>query len=204
MRRDSIATNIKRELWAQCGGYCQNPNCNKYLFANIQGDLVSLADIAHIIGAGKNGPRSEHELAKIINKDGFSNLMMLCLDCHKIVDELEKQYSVEDMRQWKKRHFQRIQSIFSVPDFRNEQELLKEVNDLLEENRLIFETYGPYSKQALEGEAGDTNIIWRRRCLDTILPNNQKIIDIFEKNKRNFAYPWDAYRQMLRFLPSII
>lgn len=199
MRRNSIATNIKRELWSQCGGYCQNPTCNRYLFANIQGDLVSLADIAHIIGAGKNGPRSEHELAKSINKDGFSNLLMLCLDCHKIVDELEKNFSVEEMKQWKKDHFQRIQSVFSVPNFKNEQELFKDVNDLLDENRIIFETYGPYSKQALSGEAGDTNIIWRRRCLDTILPNNQRIIDIFEKNKRNFAYPWEAYRQMLGY-----
>lgn len=199
MRRDAIPTNIKRELWAQCGGYCQNPDCNKYLFANIDNDLVSLADTAHIIGAGKTGPRSEHELAGVIQKDGFSNLIMLCLDCHKIVDELEHKFSVEEIKLWKTRHFQRIQATFAVPTFSNEQELLKEVHDILDENRFIFETYGPFSKSAIVGDSGDTVKIWRRRCLDTILPNNQRIVDIFEKNKRNFAYPWDAYRQMLSY-----
>ncbi len=199
MIRKAIPTNIKRELWAQCGGYCQNPDCNKYLFANIEGDLVSLADIAHIIGAGKTGPRSEHELARVIQKDGLSNLIMLCLDCHKTVDELEHKFSVEEMQLWKTRHFQRIQATFVVPTFSDEQDLLKEVNDLLDENRFIFETYGPFSKFALTGNSDDTIKIWKRRCLDTILPNNQRIIDIFEKNKRSFAYPWAAYRQMLSY-----
>ncbi|MFZ5867436.1 MAG: nucleotidyltransferase domain-containing protein [Thermodesulfobacteriota bacterium] len=160
---------------------------------------MTLADLAHIIGVGKSSPRSEHHLAEIIQKDGLSNLIILCLDCHRVVDELEAKYSVEQMRMWKEHHIRKIQSVFSVPIFHDEQELLKEVSDLLDQNRRIFEAYGPFSKQALEGQSGDTHKIWRRRCLDTILPNNQKIIDIFEKNKKNFPYPWDAYREMLDY-----
>ncbi|NET24991.1 hypothetical protein [Okeania sp. SIO1I7] len=41
--------------------------------------------------------------------------------------------------------------------------------------------------------------VWKKRCLDTILPNNQKIIDLIEGNKGNFKYPWELYRQMLRY-----
>ena len=58
MSRKSIATNIARKLWAQCGGFCQNPSCIKYLFAGVEDDVVSLANVAHIIGHGKSGPRS--------------------------------------------------------------------------------------------------------------------------------------------------
>jgi hypothetical protein len=80
MSRKSITTNIIRKLWAQCGGFCQNPSCNKYLFAGVEDDVVSVANVAHIIGHGTNGPRSEHELANYIDKDGIANLIMLCLE----------------------------------------------------------------------------------------------------------------------------
>lgn len=199
MNRTGIATNIARELWAQCGGFCQNPNCNKYLFVTVENRKVSLANVAHIIGHGKNGPRSEHELAEYIDKDGLDNLIMLCLECHKVVDELEKQFPVEEMKKWKLHHKKRIDSIFSFPQVRNEKELLEEVNALLFENQIIFEEYGPFSRRALEGASGDTITIWRQRCLDTILPNNQRIVGLIESNKRNFAYPWDVYREMMGY-----
>ncbi|GGA11955.1 hypothetical protein [Okeania sp. KiyG1] len=76
---------------------------------------------------------------------------------------------------------------------------MREVNDLLEENRSIFEEYGPFSEQATKRNSGDVKKVWKKRCLDTILPNNQKIIDLIEGNKRNFKYPWELDRQMLRY-----
>ncbi|NJL41345.1 MAG: hypothetical protein HC899_35035 [Leptolyngbyaceae cyanobacterium SM1_4_3] len=113
MNRKSIATNIARKLWAQCGGFCQNPSCNKYLFANVEDEVISLANVAHIIGHGKNSPRSEHELADYIDRDGIANLMMLCLECHKIVDELEDKFSVKQMQKWKATHESKINSLFN-------------------------------------------------------------------------------------------
>lgn len=197
MSRKSIATNIARKLWAQCGGFCQNPSCNRYLFAEVEEDIVSLANVAHIIGYGKSGPRSEHELADYIDRDGIFNLIMLCLDCHKIVDELENKFSVERMQLWKATHETKINSLFALPQIYNERKLLEQVNELLTENKVIFEGYGPFSERALKGNSGDTLTIWRRRCLDTILPNNQKIIGLIEANKSNFPYPWEVYTQMM-------
>ncbi|MEG4350448.1 hypothetical protein QUA74_11950 [Microcoleus sp. LAD1_D3] len=199
MNRKSIATNVARKLWAQCGGFCQNPNCNKYLFAKVGDDVVSLANVAHIIGHGKNGPRSEHELADYIDKDGMANLVMLCLECHKVVDELEDKFPVEQMQEWKSSHELEINSLFDYPQIYNERELLEQVNDLLVENKVIFEEYGPFSNKALEGTSGDALTLWRRRCLDTILPNNQRIIGLIEANKKNFPYPWEVYRQMMGY-----
>jgi len=199
MTRKSISANIARQLWAGCGGYCQNPQCNKFLFASIGEDFVSLANVAHIIGRGANGPRSEHELAEAIDRDGLSNLIMLCLDCHKIVDELERQFSVEVMQGWKADHEQKVRQLFGVPTITDERALLIEVSHLLDVNGMIFRDYGPYSEKALEGDSGDALIVWRRRCLDTILPNNRKIVNLIEKNKRHFPYPWDIYREMLDY-----
>jgi predicted nucleotidyltransferase len=199
MIRNSIPINTARQLWAQCGGFCQNSNCNRPLFASSGDDLVSLANVAHIIGHGKNGPRSEHELAQFIDKDGIGNLIMLCLDCHKIVDELEKNYSVESMQGWKAQHVKNISAFFSIPNITDEKELLIQINDLLDTNGMIFREYGPFSPNVINGESGDGLLVWRRRCLDTILPNNERIIQLIERNKRNFPYPWDAYRQMLLY-----
>lgn len=199
MVRESISINTKRKLWTQCGGYCQNPNCNQYLFKDIEDESVSIANVAHIIGVGSNGPRSDHMLADFIEKNNISNLIMLCLNCHKIIDELEKRYSVEEIKAWKTNHSERISAFFSTPNIISEERILQEINDLLEENKLIFDEYGPFSKQATEGVSGDAQKIWRRRCLDTILRNNEKIVALIERNKRNFVYPWELYRQMLKY-----
>ena len=199
MNRKAIPLNVTRHLWAQCAGFCQNPQCNSPLFRAVDTDLVSLANVAHIIGHGSSGPRSDHELAEHIDKDGVDNLIMLCLGCHKVVDELEEKFSVEQISAWKQGHAARISSLFSIPNIKDERQLLAEVNDLLEENGVLFSEYGPYSDNVLKGEGGDGFVVWRKRCLDTIIPNNQRIILLIEMNKRNFPYPWDLYKQMLLF-----
>lgn len=199
MNRKSIPVNVVRQLWAGCGGYCQNPQCNRFLFASVGEDSVSLANVAHIIGHGTSGPRSEHELAAAIDKEGLANLIMLCLDCHKIVDELERQFSVETMQGWRAEHEKRVRQLFDTPTVKDERALLIDVSELLDENGMIFREYGPYSERVLQGDSGDALAVWRRRCLDTILPNNKKIVNLIEKNKRHFGYPWDVYREMLGY-----
>ncbi|NJL04022.1 MAG: nucleotidyltransferase domain-containing protein [Chloroflexaceae bacterium] len=197
MGRQPIPHNVGRQLWASCGGYCQNPQCNRFLFASVDEDLISLANVAHIIGYGIKSPRSNHELADEIDKNGLDNLIMLCLDCHKIIDELAHKFSVEEIKTWKTTHEKEIKRLFNVPEITNERELLVEVSNLLDENGMIFREYGPYSEKALEGDSGDALIIWRRRCLDTILPNNRRVVDLIEKNKKHFPFPWDVYKEMM-------
>jgi predicted nucleotidyltransferase len=197
--RKSIPLNTARKLWGQCGGFCQNPSCNKPLFREVEDASVSLANVAHIIGHGSAGPRSDHELAELIDRDGVANLIMLCLECHKVVDELDIRFTVEEMQSWKAAHTRKITSLFSIPNIKDERELLTEVNDLLEENAALFRECGPYSENVLGGLGGDGLKVWKKRCLDTILPNNQRIIALIEGNKRNFPYPWDLYPKMLEY-----
>lgn len=197
MGRNSIPVNIVRELWADCGGFCQNPQCNKRLFATIDNEIVNISNIAHIIGYGQTGPRTQHELAEYIDKNGIDNLIMLCLECHKIIDQFEEKYSVEQLHQWKSEHYRKIARLFAIPQISNERELLIMVNDLLDMNHSIYKEYGPFSNNMLYGESGDGIVIWRKRCLDTIIPNNQMIIGLIEKNKKYFSYPWELYKEML-------
>lgn len=199
MNRESVPINTTRRLWSQCGGYCQNPSCNRHLFRSVGNDDVSIANVAHIIGHGSHGPRSNHELADYIERDGVDNLIMLCLDCHKVIDELEKKFSVEVIQQWKTDHARRVDGLFAIPNISDERQLLIEVNELLDMNHAVFHECGPFSDLVLFGESGDGLKQWRRRCLETILPNNQCIVALIESNKRNFSYPWDVYQEMLTY-----
>jgi len=197
--RKPVPLNTVRQLWAQCGGFCQNPDCNRPLFRNVGDEQVSIANVAHIIGHGSAGPRSDHLLAEHIDKDGINNLIMLCLECHKIIDVLEKRFRIEEIHSWKSAHTRRILALFSIPDIREERELLATVNDLLDVNGILFREYGPYSANVLGGQGGDGLRLWKKRCLDTIIPNNQRIIAVIENNKRHYPYPWDVYNQLLEY-----
>lgn len=197
--RENISVNTKRKLWAESAGYCQNPSCNKSLFLDVEDETVSIANMAHIIGARAHGPRSEFAIAEHIRKNGMENLLMLCLECHKVVDELEKQFGVELLRKWKVNHTNSIASLFTIPKYDSERALLIEIDRLLEENKNIFSSYGPFSTLAMSGDGGDTRKVWRRRCLDTILPNNERIVRIIENHKTSFGYPWEIYNGLLEF-----
>jgi hypothetical protein len=166
MNRKSVPINKTRRLWPQCGGYCQNPSCNRQLFRSVGNDDVSIANVAHIIGHGSHGPRSNHELADYIERDDVDNLIMLCLDCHKGIDELEKKFSVEVIQQWKTDHARRVDGLFAIPNISDEGQLLIEVNELLVMNHAVFRECGPFSDLVLFGESGDGLKQWGRRCLD--------------------------------------
>ena len=196
--RENISVNTKRKLWAESAGYCQNPACNKSLFLDVEDETVSIANMAHIIGASAEGPRGDAALAEYILKNGIKNLLMLCLECHKVIDELEKQFGVERLRKWKTDHVNRVASLFTIPQY-SQKTLFVEIDRLLEENKNIFANYGPYSSLAMLGEAGDAKKVWRRRSLDTILPNNERIIRIIEKYQSSFTYPRPLYEAFLEF-----
>src|SRR6267142_426398 len=197
--REAIAVKTKRQLWADCAGYCQNPQCNKYLFVNVDDDVVSIANLAHIIGAGDKGPRSECDLGDYVEKNGYSNLIMLCLECHKIVDELEDKFGIETLRNWKVEHSNKVAGLFNTPTFSSRRKLFAYVDHLLEENRAIFVNYGPFSSLALLGSGGDSQKAWKRRCLDTILPNNDKIVRVFWKHLDIFGFSREIYTGFVDF-----
>jgi predicted nucleotidyltransferase len=197
--RKAIKSAIQKKLWSLSGGYCQNPACNKYLFIQVDNEHVNIANMAHIIGLGKHGPRSEYEICNYADKNGFDNLLMLCLECHHVVDQLEKQFTVEQIKKWKVDHEAKIGGLFIAPTFKDEKELLQYIDNLLEDNKAIFEAYGPFSDLALEGEGGDVQVLWKRKCLDTILPNNARIVAAIKNSEINFKYGWDIRAEMREF-----
>ena len=86
--RSAIPAKIKLKLWVKSAGICQYRGCPKRLWRD---DLTlseaNFADVAHIIGASKYGPRGLEESEDLQTK--YSNLMLLCKDHHTLIDDKE-------------------------------------------------------------------------------------------------------------------
>ena len=113
MSNTTIPTNVKRNLWFAAHGRCEFAGCNKMLFKHgLTMDECNISNYAHIIGDSPKGPRGgtkSKELAKDI-----SNLILLCPECHKLIDSDEEKYTVEVLKKMKKDHEERIQFVTGI------------------------------------------------------------------------------------------
>jgi hypothetical protein len=109
MSRPKIPESIKLKLWVLSGGRCEFPGCNEYVWR----DGLTLAEdnfshMAHIVGASEEGPRGDDVLSAEMILD-FDNLMLTCLKHSKLIDGKNRgAYSIDDLRQYKKAHEDRI------------------------------------------------------------------------------------------------
>ena len=106
--RKTIPDHTRLKLWVKSAGRCEFSGCNKPLWRN---DLTlsdgNFGEMVHIIGASKEGPRGNEESANL--QIEFSNLMLMCHQCHKEIDANPKDYPPEKLRGWKSRHEDRIE-----------------------------------------------------------------------------------------------
>ena len=93
-------SHTKLRLFANSGGYCQNPNCNQNLFFNIGDSNFHIAEMAHVFCGGDAGPRLNRKLTDSERGD-YSNLILLCPTCHTMIDKAEKEYPDYKIIIWK-------------------------------------------------------------------------------------------------------
>jgi len=92
-------------LLLRSGGRCAFPGCSKLLVQDGQnGDDPSIiGEMAHIVAEKREGPRGKHELSDE-ERNGHRNLILLCRDHHKIVDDQPLTYSIPVLREMKVVH----------------------------------------------------------------------------------------------------
>ncbi|MDX2970973.1 tetratricopeptide repeat protein [Kribbella solani] len=96
-------------LYAVSGNQCAFDGCDTELTSlrNDGEDVVLQGELAHIVGAHRNGPRGESELTDQ-ERARPSNIILLCNPCHDLVDQNPKRYPVEILHEMKLRHEQRV------------------------------------------------------------------------------------------------
>jgi hypothetical protein len=172
--------HTKLRLFADSGGYCQNPECNLNLFLTIGASDVHIAEMAHIISAGDTGPRSGSELTTA-DKGSFSNLILLCPTCHTKIDKAESEFPDNLVKSWKNYHSQKINSLFNIKQYTSRIEARKALVPILAENKTIFEIYGPLTDERFNPES-EMPAQWISKIHQYILPNNRKLFKILESN----------------------
>lgn len=173
-------SHTKLKLFADSGGYCQNPNCNVNLFLTVGATEFHIAEMAHIISARDDGPRSDKTISKDLKGD-FSNLILLCPTCHTKIDKAELEFSDKLILSWKESHSQKINSLFNIKLFKNRLEALQAIQPLLNQNKTIFDTYGPLTDERFNPES-EVPKMWLSKIHEYILPNNRKLLAIFDAN----------------------
>jgi hypothetical protein len=104
-KRKDIPDPVTNRLFALSGNQCAFPGCaNTVTHQVLPGEQpVTVAQRAHIVGVGRQGPRSR-ALPLSDNADAVENLMLLCGTCHLIVDRNPRIYSVEVLAKFKADH----------------------------------------------------------------------------------------------------
>jgi hypothetical protein len=114
----SVPKDVERRLIAASAGRCELRGCNKDLYVhsvtNVPGNF---AEKAHIVAFRPGGARGSEARPRDIHE--FENVVLLCLECHHVIDTNRAQYSVVALREQKREHEERIWSLTdSGPEYR--------------------------------------------------------------------------------------
>lgn len=107
-RNREIPVSVERALWGISAGRCEFEGCNKYLGINpiIMGH-GNFAEKAHIEAVNKGGARYR-EVMDVVELNSTDNIMLMCPQCHKTIDDSPEMYPVERLKEMKKKHEERV------------------------------------------------------------------------------------------------
>ena len=170
-------------LFADSGGYCQRPRCDNRLFVDTGTKNIHVAEMAHIIAAGDNGPRADATISAA-DKGSYDNLILLCANCHTTIDKAPADFPDEMIRDWKRKHVERIASLFGAIEYPDRATARKAIEPALAENRAVFDQFGPDNDYSADPESEFAKV-WQRKMRSIILPNNRKILTLLDANNRH-------------------
>ena len=98
MSSRQISVRVVKELYAKSGNCCAFSGCNEQLFED-----ANVGQICHIQGVSPGSARYNPDLSEeVVN--GIDNLILLCSNHHKLIDEREDLFPVEKLLEMKKTH----------------------------------------------------------------------------------------------------
>ena len=114
-----VSHNTRLLLLVRAGGRCQFDGCNSFLLEHpLTLTEGNFAQIAHIVAFSREGPRGNTRSRRAGIND-LSNLMLLCPQCHKLIDDHPADYTVATLEKYKHRHERRIHHVTGLgPDLK--------------------------------------------------------------------------------------
>src|SRR3990167_2671743 len=98
----AISERTAKIIWGQCAARCCI--CKKDVLFESEGAVASLiGEIAHIVGERPGASRGNSPLS-LEERNEPENLLLLCRDHHKIIDDDPQSYSVDRLHRIKEEH----------------------------------------------------------------------------------------------------
>jgi hypothetical protein len=175
----AFAAKDTKLLWGRAAGICSKPDCRRRLTATgAHEESYLTGEMAHQIAQSPVGPRG----ADGGGDDTYDNLILLCPSCHRTIDKAPAgTFPVDLLKEWKKSHEHWVDGLATEGTYKTAVEVAGEIERLLIENQTHFDEYGPTSGTAVGNPASTAQAIWVARKLDTLLPNNRRIVSLMEK-----------------------
>ena len=178
--RVNPTSQTRLRLFSDSAGHCHRPECRRPLFSEEGQADYHIAEMAHILAANDGGPRAAPELAEE-SRASYCNLILLCPNCHTMIDKCPDQFPDAVLREWKLHHKSLIYEAMGVQTVSSRNEALQFVEPLLRANRLIHYCHGPDNEYRQNPEAEEADM-WKRKMILQIIPNNHKLLLFLDKN----------------------
>jgi hypothetical protein len=109
----NIKAKVERLLWGIAAGRCEFDGCNRLLYQHeVTGARENLAEKAHIHAVSPGGARFCPDDDEF--KNTVENLMLVCPQCHVMIDRNEQKYTPEILFAMKQKHEKRIFTLTSI------------------------------------------------------------------------------------------
>ncbi len=181
--RKHIPTQLKLRLFSSAAGHCQRPECLSSLFPAEMGGDKHIAEMAHVIPHGEDGPRREERPEGEFDPDTFENLILLCPTCHTIIDKDPDAYPRNTLLGWKAEHIGALARKQGIRAYDERGQVRDAVTAAMSENKAVWKQFAPVDGEAFEfdpeSEAAKT---WSQRMRSVILPNHFRILAIIKAN----------------------
>lgn len=147
-----INTKDIKILWAKAAGRCSMPDCRKRLVANASDAVKSkntlIGENCHIVGDKETSPRGKSILTED-ERNRYPNLILLCRNHHKIIDDDEHGWPVERLHQVKTEHEIWVETALAERNDTDEEWYALVINEITE--KFILLSWEGLSDNALRG-----------------------------------------------------
>jgi hypothetical protein len=105
MTSRSYTDRTLKLLWGRSAGRCAIPDCRIELFADATDydPIVVIGEIAHVAAIQDGGPRAAPGMG-IGQRNDYDNLILLCRNCHAVIDGQPGSHSIEWLKALKSAH----------------------------------------------------------------------------------------------------
>ena len=139
----------------------------------------TFGELAHILPAMERGPRGSEN--SDVDPASTDNIVLLCANCHTIVDKAPEEFPVAILRGWQEKHVRKLEEAFGSVVAESREQCRGLVSPLLLQNRSVFVHYGPSPERSDLGE--EPVRVWRRKVREIVIPNNRRILALCDANR---------------------